>query len=81
MQTYWIGAKGAPPIDTMISPLLPAGIPQTPSLQRNPSRPTSTLAAVVFGMMQASKRNAKSTRKEEIKLCTYIRFYYFFHFY
>lgn len=64
MLTYWVLGKG----DNIISPslMMPAGVPQaqSPSLQRQSSH-HSSLAAVVLGMMQNSKRsnNIATTRK------------------
>lgn len=67
MLTYWVLGKG----DNIISPslMMPAGVPQaqSPSLQRQSSH-HSSLAAVVLGMMQASKRNnVVTTRKWNIE--------------
>lgn len=63
MTTYWILGKG---VSELTSPIpMPAGVPlaHTPSLKRQTSH-HSSLAAVVFGMMQASKRTTlSSTRK------------------
>lgn len=53
--------------DNIISPslMMPAGVPQaqSPSLQRQSSH-HSSLAAVVLGMMQASKRNNIATTRK-----------------
>lgn len=62
MTTYWVfGKNHIVPKDPM-----QAGVPQatSPSLQRDLSHHTS-LAAVVYGMMQASKRtsNVNTTRE------------------
>lgn len=63
MLTYWVLGKG----DNIISPslMMPAGVPQaqSPSLQRQSSH-HSSLAAVVLGMMQASKRNNVATTRK-----------------
>lgn len=63
MWTYWVLGKG----DNVISPslMMPAGVPQaqSPSLQRQSSH-HSSLAAVVLGMMQASKRNNIATTRK-----------------
>lgn len=66
MTTYWIYGKGVSVNQILPQGPMQAGIPQaqTPSLQRQVSHHTS-LAAVVVGMMQASKRssNINATRK------------------
>lgn len=66
MTTYWVYGKGVPLNQILPQGPMQAGIPQaqTPSLQRQISHHTS-LAAVVVGMMQASKRssNINATRK------------------
>lgn len=58
MQTCWVLGKGVAATQFVAHELQQAGAPQvtTPSLQRQTSH-HSSLAAVVFGMMQASKRN------------------------
>lgn len=58
MVTYWVLGKGVSSSQLMSPVPIPAGIPQvqTPSLQRQTSH-HSSLAAVVYGMIQASKRN------------------------
>lgn len=67
MFTYWVLGKNES-ISRLTSPTIcPAGIPQsstptTNSLQRQTSN-HSSLAAVVYGIMQATKRNTPSTRK------------------
>ena len=67
MFTYWVLGKNES-VSRLTSPTIcPAGIPMavtpTPSsLQRQTSN-HSSLAAVVFGIMQATKRNTPSTRK------------------
>lgn len=68
MSTYWVKSKFDGVSVNQIVPQGPiqAGVPQatSPSLQRQVSHHTS-LAAVVYGMMQASKRssNVNTTRK------------------
>lgn len=74
MSTYWVLGKGVAS-GGGITPIGPmqAGIPniKSPALQRQTSH-HSSLAAVVFGMMQASKRtNINTTR-------TYIVFRFYF---
>lgn len=64
MTTYWVFGKG---VNQIVLPgPMQAGVPQaiSPSMQRQVSHHTS-LAAVVYGMMQASKRtsNVNTTRK------------------
>lgn len=72
MKTFWVLGKGIS-ANQLMSPTLiptPAGIPQaqTPSLQRQTSH-HSSLAAVVFGMMQQSKRNnLNNTRKYSLNV-------------
>lgn len=67
MFTYWVLGKNES-VSRLTSPTIcPAGIPSssTPtsmSLQRQTSN-HSSLAAVVYGIMQATKRNTPSTRK------------------
>jgi adenylate cyclase 8 len=66
MFTYWVLGKNES-ISRLTSPTIcPAGIPLSatppPSLQRQTSN-HSSLAAVVFGIIQATKRNTPSTRK------------------
>lgn len=58
MQTCWVLGKGVAATQYVAHEPQQAGAPQvtTPSLQRQTSH-HSSLAAVVFGMMQASKRN------------------------
>lgn len=58
MQTCWVLGKGVAATQFVAHEPQQAGAPQvtTPSLQRQTSH-HSSLAAVVFGMMQASKRN------------------------
>lgn len=59
MKTFWVLGKGVPASQAfLMSDLIQAGVPQgtTPSLQRQTSH-HSSLAAVVLGMMQASKRS------------------------
>lgn len=62
MLTYWVLGKGD---CQLMSPslMMPAGVPQSPSLQRQSSH-HSSLAAVVLGMMQASKRNNIATTRK-----------------
>lgn len=64
MLTYWVLGKGD---NLIISPslMMPAGVPQaqSPSLQRQSSH-HSSLAAVVLGMMQNSKRNNIATTRK-----------------
>lgn len=65
MLTYWVLGMNVSASQITSPALMPAGVPQaqTPSLQRQTSQ-HSSLAAVVFGMMQASKRsNLNTTRK------------------
>lgn len=66
MTTYWVYGKGVSVNQILPQGPMQAGIPQaqTPSLQRQISHHTS-LAAVVVGMMQATKRssNINATRK------------------
>lgn len=67
MTTYWVFGKGVAVSQIVQHGPMQAGIPQaqTPSLQRQSSHHTS-LAAVVYGMMQASKRTTTAnatTRK------------------
>lgn len=63
MTTYWVLGKGVS-ANQMMSPM--GGVPSdhSPSLNRQTSH-HSSLAAVVFGMMQATKRSANinTTRK------------------
>ena len=65
MFTYWVLGKNES-ISRLTSPTIcPAGIPSTTtptSLQRQTSN-HSSLAAVVFGIMQATKRNTPLTRE------------------
>lgn len=68
MLTHWVLGKGVPP-SQLISPTpLPAGIPhvQTPQLMRQTSH-HSSLAAVVYGMMQANKRNPVNNNTRKMK--------------
>ncbi|XP_061499353.1 adenylyl cyclase 78C isoform X1 [Anopheles gambiae] len=62
MLTYWVLGKNISASQLTSPALVPAGVPQaqTPSLQRQTSQ-HSSLAAVVFGMMQASKRSNINT--------------------
>lgn len=66
MTTYWVFGKGISLNQIVAQGPMQAGVPQatSPSLQRQVSHHTS-LAAVVYGMMQASKRtsNVNTTRK------------------
>ncbi len=64
MNTFWVLGKGISPSQLVGGPVQ-AGVPQaqTPSLQRQTSH-HSSLAAVVFGMMQASKRTTINTTRE-----------------
>lgn len=67
MTTYWVFGKGVAINQIVSHGPMQAGVPQatTPSLQRQSSHHTS-LAAVVYGMMQASKRTTNmnaTTRK------------------
>lgn len=66
MTTYWVYGKGVSVNQIFPQGPMQAGVPQasSPSLQRQVSHHTS-LAAVVYGMMQASKRtsNVNTTRK------------------
>lgn len=65
MTTYWVLGKGISPSQLVGSGPVQAGAPQaqTPSLQRQTSA-HSSLAAVVFGMMQASKRTTINTTRK-----------------
>uniref|UniRef100_A0A182PM80 adenylate cyclase n=1 Tax=Anopheles epiroticus TaxID=199890 RepID=A0A182PM80_9DIPT len=65
MLTYWVLGKNISASQLTSPALVPAGVPQaqTPSLQRQTSQ-HSSLAAVVFGMMQASKRSNINTTRE-----------------
>uniref|UniRef100_A0A182QB28 adenylate cyclase n=1 Tax=Anopheles farauti TaxID=69004 RepID=A0A182QB28_9DIPT len=68
MLTYWVLGKNISASQLTSPALVPAGVPQaqTPSLQRQTSQ-HSSLAAVVFGMMQASKRtNINTTLPDRI---------------
>lgn len=73
MTTYWVYGKGVPLNQILPQGPMQAGVPQaqTPSLQRQISHHTS-LAAVVVGMMQASKRstNINATRKPFFVYCS-----------
>ncbi|XP_053697549.1 adenylyl cyclase 78C [Sabethes cyaneus] len=62
MLTYWVLGMNVSASQITSPALMPAGVPQaqTPSLQRQTSQ-HSSLAAVVFGMMQASKRSNLNT--------------------
>ncbi|XP_062563434.1 adenylyl cyclase 78C [Armigeres subalbatus] len=62
MLTYWVLGMNISASQLTSPALMPAGVPQvqTPSLQRQTSQ-HSSLAAVVFGMMQASKRSNHNT--------------------
>lgn len=62
MLTYWVLGMNVSASQLTSPALMPAGVPQvqTPSLQRQISQ-HSSLAAVVFGMMQASKRSNHNT--------------------
>ncbi|XP_055640111.1 adenylyl cyclase 78C [Toxorhynchites rutilus septentrionalis] len=62
MLTYWVLGMNVSASQLTSPALMPAGQPQaqTPSLQRQTSQ-HSSLAAVVFGMMQASKRSNLNT--------------------
>lgn len=66
MTTYWVLGKGIPANQITSPGPMQAGIPQaqSQSLTRQTSH-HSSLAAVVFGMMQANKRstNINATRK------------------
>lgn len=66
MTTYWVFGKGVSLNQILMPGPMQAGVPQaiSPSTQRQVSHHTS-LAAVVYGMMQASKRtsNVNTTRK------------------
>lgn len=66
MTTYWVFGKNVALHHIMPKGPMQAGVPQatSPSVQRQMSHHTS-LAAVVYGMMQASKRstNVNTTRK------------------
>lgn len=73
MTTYWVLGKGISASQIISPGPIPAGVPQsqTPSLQRQTSH-HSSLAAVVFGMMQATKRtNINTTREYEFLLLKY----------
>lgn len=80
MKTYWVFGKGVAVNQIVQHGPMQAGIPQaqTPSLQRQSSHQTS-LAAVVYGMMKASKHttntNANATTR---KLQFYFVFVLFF---
>lgn len=68
MTTYWVLGKGVSPSQMIVPSQMPAGVPQAQidALQRQTSQ-HSSLAAVVFGMMQASKRtNLNATREFEL---------------
>lgn len=66
MTTYWVFGKGVSLNQIVIQGPMQAGAPQatSPSMHRQVSHHTS-LAAVVYGMMQASKRttNVNTTRE------------------
>lgn len=67
MTTYWVLGKGVSASQVISPGPIPAGVPQSQiaSLSRQTSH-HSSLAAVVFGMIQANKRNTNintSTRK------------------
>lgn len=66
MTTYWVFGKNVALHHILPKGPMQAGVPQatSPSVQRQISHHTS-LAAVVYGMMQASKRstNVNTTRK------------------
>lgn len=69
MTTYWILGKGVS-ASQLTSPVpMPAGVPlsHTPSLKRQTSH-HSSLAAVVFGMMQASKRTTLSSNTRKLMI-------------
>lgn len=72
MTTYWVLGKGISASQVTSPGPMQAGIPQAQSqaLQRQTSH-HSSLAAVVFGMMQANKRstNINATRKS---MCQFI---------
>ncbi|XP_055308368.1 adenylyl cyclase 78C-like, partial [Sitodiplosis mosellana] len=74
MTTYWVFGKGVSVNQIVPQGPLQAGVPQatSPSLQRQVSHHTS-LAAVVYGMMQASKRssNVNTTRWRRAKRLTF----------
>lgn len=80
MLTYWVLGKNES-ISRLTSPTIcPAGIPSstTPSsisLQRQTSN-HSSLAAVVFGIMQATKRNTPSTRKFSFLFPIFVNFFH-----
>lgn len=77
MTTYWVFGKGVSLNQIVMPGPMQAGVPQaiSPSMQRQISHHTS-LAAVVYGMMQASKRtsNVNTTRKYS-ELCKSIFLY------
>lgn len=66
MTTFWVYGKGVSVNQIIPQGPMQAGVPQatSPSFQRQVSHHTS-LAAVVYGMMQASKRtsNVNTTRE------------------
>lgn len=66
MTTFWVYGKGVSVNQIVPQGPMQAGVPQatSPSFQRQISHHTS-LAAVVYGMMQASKRtsNVNTTRE------------------
>lgn len=65
MTTYWVLGKGVS-ASQLTSPVpMPAGVPmeQAPTSLTRQASHQSSLAAVVFGMMQATKRNTAMTRK------------------
>lgn len=65
MLTYWVLGKNES-ISRLMSPTIcPAGMPSctTPTTLQRQTSNHSSLAAVVFGIMQATKRNTPSTRK------------------
>lgn len=69
MSTYWVLGKNESASRLTSPTICPAGVPSctTPSsmsLQRQTSH-HSSLAAVVYGIMQATKRNTPSTRKHK----------------
>lgn len=76
MQTFWVLGKGVPASQGMMNDLMQAGVPQvtSPSLQRQTSQ-HSSLAAVVFGMMQASKRTTIPPTTRKYISYTYIYIY------
>lgn len=63
MLTYWVLGKNISLSQVSSPTLQQAGIPQasTPSLQRQTSANQGSLAAVVYGMMQATKRSTISS--------------------